>query len=181
MQNMPNQTFQTKPTTPNLPKLSYQTKPSKPNLPNQTCQTKPTKPNQNYCLRQLTPGSVVPLAMFYFFLAEEIFSCRRYPFLLYFFLAKEIFYLFIFLAEEILFLQREWRCQRETWEEMRRSLTAAPGRHRHYHYTLSIISFFIFFHVKCFLEWPVWTNAKPHWLPFFDFFSWVCPQLTQHE
>ena len=36
---------------PNLPNQTYQTKPTKPNLPNQTYQTKPTKPNvsnQNY-------------------------------------------------------------------------------------------------------------------------------------
>ena len=100
--NLPNQTYQTKPTKPNLPNQNYQTKPTKlnlpnqtkptkpnipnqtyqtkltnANLPNQTCQTKPTKPNQttkhternllnqNNWSKQSTPGSVVPLAMFF--------------------------------------------------------------------------------------------------------------------
>ena len=54
-----NQTYQAKPTKPNLP-----------NLPNQTYQTKSKHteigiPNQNYWSKQSTPGSVVPLAMFY--------------------------------------------------------------------------------------------------------------------
>ena len=54
--NLPNQTFQTKPTKPNLPNQTYQTNPTKPNLPNQTkpnlpkktYQTEPTKPTQTY-------------------------------------------------------------------------------------------------------------------------------------
>ena len=37
--NLPNQTYQTKPTKPNLPNQTYQTKPTKPTLPNQTYQT----------------------------------------------------------------------------------------------------------------------------------------------
>ena len=59
------QILQTKPTKPNL---LNQTNPTKPNLPNQTYQTKPTKPNppnQTYWSKQSTPGSVVPLAMFW--------------------------------------------------------------------------------------------------------------------
>ena len=48
--NLPNKTFQTKPTKTNLPKQTYQSKPIKPNLQNQTRkanpQGKPTKPNQ---------------------------------------------------------------------------------------------------------------------------------------
>ena len=36
--NIPNQTYETKPTKLNLPNQTY-----KPNLPNQTCQSKPTK------------------------------------------------------------------------------------------------------------------------------------------
>ena len=41
------------------PTLPYQSKVSQP-----TCLTKPTKPNRNCWLEQLTPGSVVPLAVF---------------------------------------------------------------------------------------------------------------------
>ena len=44
--NLPNQTYQTKPTRPNLLNQTFQTKPTKLNLPNQTYQTKPSKPNQ---------------------------------------------------------------------------------------------------------------------------------------
>ena len=62
---MQSQTQTTKLTKLNLPN---QTKPTKPNLPNQTYSTEPTKsnlPNQNYWLKHSTPGSVVPLAMFF--------------------------------------------------------------------------------------------------------------------
>ena len=71
MQNLPNPTYQTKPT-----------KPTKPNPHNQTYQTKPTKvnlpnlPNQTYWSKQSTPGSVVPLAMFYIFIS--IFSITAF-------------------------------------------------------------------------------------------------------
>ena len=72
--NLPNQTYQTKPSKPNLPNQTNQTKLTKSNLPNratklnlpnQTSQTKPTKSNQSYWLKESTPGSVVPLAMFW--------------------------------------------------------------------------------------------------------------------
>ena len=63
MQNLPN-----KPTKPNLPNQTYQTNHTKPNLPNQSYQTnhtKPNLPNKIYWSKQWTPGSEVPLAMFF--------------------------------------------------------------------------------------------------------------------
>ena len=53
---------------PNLPNQTYQTKPTKLNLPNQTYLT---KPNLQNWLKQSTPGSVVPLAMFICVLCQE--------------------------------------------------------------------------------------------------------------
>ena len=52
---------------PNLPNQTYQTKPNKlgqPSLPNYNFKTKPNRPNQDYPLKQSTPGTAVPLAMF---------------------------------------------------------------------------------------------------------------------
>ena len=55
--NLPDHTYQTKPTKPNLPN---QTKFSQPSLLNQTYQTKP-----KLLVKHSTPGSVVPLASYF--------------------------------------------------------------------------------------------------------------------
>ena len=63
-----NQNYQTKSTKPNPPN---QTKPTKPNQTNTVRPTEPNLPNpidksnQIYWLKKSTPGSVVPLAMFF--------------------------------------------------------------------------------------------------------------------
>ena len=49
----PNKAYQTK---QNLPNQTFQTKPTKPNLPNWTCQTKHTKPNLGIHTRQTEPS-----------------------------------------------------------------------------------------------------------------------------
>ena len=55
----------------NLPNQTYQTKPTQPNIPNQT---KPNLPNQTYWSKQSTPGPVVPLTMFADCLTGSIFQ-----------------------------------------------------------------------------------------------------------
>ena len=65
--NLPNQTYQTKPTEsnlpnqtkPNQPNQTYQTKPTKPNLPNQTYQTKSNLAYQAYWAKPTKPKLLV--------------------------------------------------------------------------------------------------------------------------
>ena len=166
--NLPNQTYQTKPTKPDLPNQTYQTKPTKPNLPNQTYPTKPTKqnipnqtyptkpaqpnlPNQNYWSKQSTPGSVVPLAMFFFRIHlqwDELVISWRSLCMVYnkFVQFHPIFMSFHMDWTEIVFPQVPTNCLRpKNW----RSWTKIP-----------YLIFVIFFTLAKFLESKIYTEKR---------------------